>query len=147
MTDDTATDDQISFAAAIGFKALAKLGITRIEIEYDGCGDSGCIESLTAFGARKKRFAIPASKMLTVTLIETSYNAETNRRIVTPVRKKLPVRNAIEQWAYDVLEKHFPGWELDGGSHGIITIDVGKQTACLDHDLRIEETISHSVEV
>ena len=28
---------------------LKELGVTKVEVEYDGCGDSGCVESLTAY--------------------------------------------------------------------------------------------------
>ena len=39
----------------------------------------------------------------------------------------------IQQQAYDVLEQHCGGWEINEGSSGHITINVKERTALLHH--------------
>ena len=36
---------------AADYAALAALDIARVDVTYDGCGDSGCIDTVTAYGA------------------------------------------------------------------------------------------------
>ena len=42
--------------------------------------------------------------------------------------------------AYNVLEKHYAGWEINEGSQGHITIVVGERKAYLHHGTNREIT-------
>ena len=55
------------------------------------------------------------------------------------------MRDAIVHWCYELLEDHFPGWEIDGGSNGTIDIDVKKRRGQLEHEARYTEVNSDSV--
>ena len=54
------------------------------------------------------------------------------------------MRDAIVHWCYELLEDHFPGWEIDGGSNGTIAIDVKKRRGQLQHDARYTDTTSYT---
>lgn len=44
----------------------------------------------------------------------------------------------LEQVAYDILEDRYPGWEINEGSQGTITIHVPERKTVLHHGERIE---------
>lgn len=53
------------------------------------------------------------------------------------------ITNQIEKFAYDVLECYWPGWEINDGSSGRLTISVEDQQVVLDHGVRYMEVESH----
>lgn len=56
-----------------------------------------------------------------------------------------PVMQRLEDWAYDVLEQHFGGWEINEGSSGTITMDVVNQKATISHDENVIVTNNETV--
>lgn len=46
----------------------------------------------------------------------------------------------LESAAYDILSDHFGGWEINEGSHGHMTIDVGEQQVFIHHGNIVEST-------
>lgn len=77
-----------------------KHDVSRIEIEFDGYGDSG-----------------------TVTLAG-EHDPE--------------VTAATENYAYALLEQMFPGWEINEGSLGTITVDLDKSRVDVRFGARVE---------
>lgn len=138
----TATPSEITKAQLYG--KLAKLGITSVLIKYDGCGDSGCIESVSALGADNLEVKLP-ERSVAIDIVESKFDAKTHRFITVNARRTVPIYEAIENWCYDLLEQHFPGWEINEGSDGTIEIDVVKKTAMLLHDENVMRTNSHRV--
>lgn len=130
---------------AADYAALAALGIARIEIAYDGCGDSGCIEGVTAYDEAGQIIETMPDRLIAITVRDTVRNAVTNEYERRSIERQVSPREAIEHWCYDVLEDRFPGWEIDDGSSGTITIDVKKRRGRLAHDARYTEVISDSV--
>lgn len=125
---------------------LARHGIARVVIEYDGCGDSGCISGITLFDVDDKVMPTPKQqvKYMTVSRVycEKTKHYEPKRRSLTG-----PLREAIETWCYDLLEVHFPGWEIDDGSEGTIELNVPVKTGSWEHRTRYLETSSNALEV
>lgn len=130
---------------AADYAALAALGIARIEIVYDGCGDSGCIEAVTAYDDDGQIIETMPDRLIAITVRDTVRNAVTNEYERRSIERQVAPREAVEHWCYDILEDHFPGWEIDDGSSGTITIDVKKRRGRLEHDARYTEVISDSV--
>lgn len=127
------------------YAKLARLGIATVLISYDGCGDSGCIESLEARDRAGQMVQLP-DRPVTIELVDTKWNSskmETERFIV---RRKVLVEEAIKSWCYDLLELHFSGWEINEGAQGTIAIDIAKKTATLEHDQNVMTTTTHIVE-
>ena len=128
------------------YTKLARLGITSVIIGYDGCGDSGCIESIKALGVDNREVTLP-ERSVAIDIVESKFDSKTRRFIPVNTRRNVPVREAIENWCYDLLGEHFPGWEINEGSDGTIELDVVKKTATLQHDENVLCTNSHRVVV
>ncbi len=130
---------------AADYAALAALGIARIEITYDGSGDGGCIDTVTAYGAAGQIIGMLPEANVIIRVRDTVWNEAAQTYQTSFAERRVSVREAIVHWCYDILEDHFPGWEIDDGSSGTITIDVKKRRGRLEHDARYTEVISDSV--
>lgn len=82
----------------------------KIVIEYAGSNDEGSINDITA---------VPLPEG--VELADELYHE-------------------IEQAAYDLLEDHYGGWEINEGSHGEITVYPKDKRVLLHHGEIIEST-------
>lgn len=125
---------------------IARHGIWRVVIEYDGCGDSGCINHITLFDVDDKVMSMPEQQVKYTT--ESRVYCEKTKRH-KPKRKSCtgPLRDAIKMWCYDLLELHFPGWEIDDGSEGTIELNVPTKSGSWEHKTRYLETSSNALEV
>jgi hypothetical protein len=106
--------------------ALAQAGITSVEVTFDGYGDSGQIEDITA-KAGDSPVALPA---VSIEIAHIFWGSPDITRTVHPLK------DAIEQLAYDFLEQTHGGWENNDGAYGDITFDVAEQTITLDYNER-----------
>jgi len=118
---------------------LARHGITRVVIEYDGSSDSGCIGDITLFGIDDKIMPMPEAQV-EFTVETRTYNQTTSRFNPTRQLRTGPLREAIESWCYDLLELHFPGWEINDGADGTIELDVAMKTGGWEHNTHYTET-------
>lgn len=118
------------------FDALAAAGIVSVVVTFEGYGDSGQIESIDARDARGE-IALPEGE---IELASPTYGgAEVERRT-------LPIRDAIEQLAYDLLEELYAGWENNDGAYGEFALDVTERTITLDYNGRYTAVESYSHE-
>ena len=91
--------------------------IAQITIEYNGSGDEGCIEDVTAYDTNDKLLTLHAD-----------------------------LQHAAEEVAYDLLAVHCGGWEINEGSSGVITIDAKTLQGTIDHDWVVTEYDHHEFE-
>lgn len=112
------------------FKALTAAGITEVRVAFDGEGDSGQIESVTAM-ARAKDVTLPAKQ---VTIRQLS------RVGAKPVSTRESLPAAIETLCYDYLEETHGGWENNEGAFGEFHIDVAARTIELEFNARFVDT-------
>ena len=117
---------------------LQEAGIARVEIRFDGCGDSGAIEECVCLDAAGA--AIPCPD---VTLQE----GETHTADGAGSEQLPSLGQALEQLTYLALERHHPGWEINDGASGELVIDVAEATFVLDCSLRLTATDDHSTEL
>ena len=107
--------------------ALKEADIASVELNYDGMGDSGCLEAASFYSKDNKPTQTPECSVAIevfefgATLIE---------------RKSMPISDALETIAYDALEVHHPGWEINEGAYGILRIEVEEGTMTLCCSLR-----------
>lgn len=52
---------------------------------------------------------------------------------------------AVQELFYEVLEELHGGWELNEGSYGLFTWDVGTDGINLLHTMRLDETEEHDL--
>ena len=136
-----ATDQQIRQAASVAnkhalFKALHEARITLVTVTFDGEGDSGQINDITAW-ASTLECPIPE---ISVRL----HSAEPGRKVLTTSTQSL--RDAIETMCYDFLEHEQGGWENDDGAYGEFRFDVAALSIELEFSSRFTDvyTSNHS---
>ena len=78
------------------FEVLASAGIDTVIVEFDGCGDSGQIESVTALNAVNEEIALP---MTPIEMREVVFDD-----LTVAVSTQAP-SEVIEAMAYDFLEQ------------------------------------------
>ena len=117
---------------------LQEAGIARVEIRFDGCGDSGAVEECACLDAAGAAISCPD-----VTLLEGE--ADSVDRAGSEELQSLG--HALEQLTYLALERHHPGWEINDGACGQLVIDVAEATFVLDCSLRFIATDDHRAEL
>ena len=117
---------------------LREAGIARVEIRFDGCGDSGAVEECACLDAAGAGIPCPD-----VTLLE----GEADSVDRTGSREPQSLGQALGQLTYLALERHHPGWEINDGACGELVIDVAEATFVLDCSLRFIATDDHSTQL
>lgn len=108
------------------FDALAAANITQVLVEFDGAGDSGQIESVTAFRG-EAQIAFPST---TITLQQASWGSTELRS----TEEKLS--QAVETLCYDYLEETHGGWENNDGAFGEFSFSVEEREIELEFNGR-----------
>jgi len=112
------------------FDALSAFHITIVTVRFDGCGDSGQIEEVEA-EAGGSDIALPE---IAIEIARPLYDGSGTGRLT------LPLRDAIEQLAYDFLGQTHSGWPNDDGAFGEFAFDVAKRSITLAYNERYTET-------
>ncbi len=108
------------------FQELAANGFTRINVTFDGEGDSGQIDNLAGF-VGDVLTKIPDQ---TVNVQWASWDGKE----VTSQEQSF--HDAIERLCYDFLEQEHGGWENNDGAFGEFTLDVATKTVELEFNGR-----------
>ena len=109
------------------FALLASAGITLVTVTFDGCGDSGQIEDIASFRGNEPADLPEGDVELMVPPHDMG----------EPVAKALPVDEAIEQIAYDLLGQKHCGWDNNDGAYGEFSFHVAEGRIELDYNERI----------
>ena len=117
---------------------LQEVGIARVDIRFDGCGDSGAVEECACLDAAGAGIPCPE-----VSLMEGE--ADNVDRAGSEELQSLG--QALEQLTYLALERHHPGWEINDGAYGALMIEAAKANVILDCSLRFTATDDHSTEL
>ena len=108
------------------FNALTAAGITEVVVEFDGEGDQGQIEDITAQDA-SGIVALPDARIEILTPAHDGSGMDCTAETVG---------EAIETLCYAVLSQHHGGWEINDGSYGLFAFDTAKRTIELTHNER-----------
>lgn len=109
---------------------LRNAEIARVEIRFDGCGDSGAVEECVFSDA------VGASVPCPEVTIDCAGEGDDQS-----------LNSALEQLTYLALERHHPGWEINDGACGELVIDVAALSFVLDCQLRYTVTDDHSTDL
>jgi hypothetical protein len=115
------------------FAFLASANITRVTVRFDGEGDSGQIEDITAY-ADDAQVALPGGKVASLDLPYGQIEA---------VERWHSAELALETIAYDLLKEKHDGWENSDGAYGEFTFDVAAGTITLDYNERFMSSEQH----
>jgi hypothetical protein len=121
------TDIEIQHLKGVIVPALQTTGIARVEIRFDGCGDSGAVEECVCYNVAGAAVPCPA---------EAHHEAE-----------HPTLAGALKSLTYLALERHYPGWEINDGAYGALMIEAAKANVILDCSLRFTATDDHSTEL
>jgi len=133
---------QVKHNANLLFDTLQETRVASIEVTFDGCGDSGQIESITYEDHRGKELSEPK---LVVKGSFTGKHHEWDDKKKTFVEvggSEGKVREIVEQVCYDKLQASHGGWEINEGAYGIFIFDVLNRKVNLEYNERIEEVRS-----
>ena len=123
---------------------LRQEGISKIEVTFDGYGDSGQIESVAIFAKDKDVTGFAENKSVPdyVQHTGTSYSSGSHRKHSWKFNSNC--REAVEDFCYDILQTKHGGWEINGGSFGSFTFDMTDEglKIRLDMNERIEDCVS-----
>jgi hypothetical protein len=121
---------------AIVLDALAAAGITRVNVTFDGEGDSGQIDNIVAYKSDDV-MEIPET---TLTVQACNWDGTEARSNV------VSMTDAIERLCYDFLEQEYGGWENNDGAYGEFTLNVADRTVELEFNGRYTDiaTTTHS---
>lgn len=123
-------------------KALSDAGIANVVIRYDGAGDSGMFEDAEFFDDEKQ---VTLSKDVDVVLTEVPPYWITKAETEEPKTRTQTLSKAVADLAYDFVNNLNPGWEINDGAFGDVTIDVKQNKMLMVHNLRY--TDCHTSEI
>ena len=116
------------------FDALQGASVTTVTVTFDGYGDSGQIEEITAQQGDRV-VDLPTGQ---VSLWSAIWNADA---VSTTC---MEIEAAVEQLCYDLLRQSHPGWENNDGASGDFVFDVAARTITLDYAERYTATQSYN---
>jgi hypothetical protein len=124
-----AAELRVSTRAAL-FDALEAAGIASVTVSFDGEGDSGQIEDISAYSSSCSPMKIPAGKIAIPTPKQDgSGTEETKQRI----------REVIEELCYDLLTDDYACWQDNDGSFGEFEFNVARRTIGLTFNSRYSD--------
>lgn len=129
---------EIEHYKSVVIAPLAAAGIARIEVRFDGCGDSGAVEQIDCLDAQGVSLPLPDVSVGMPPLAVA--NEETQHR-------EASLAEALESLTYLALEQHHPGWENNDGACGELVIEVDKASFVLDCQVRYTAYADHSNDV
>ena len=107
--------------------------ITRIEANYDGCGDSGDLTlSFISETSRRSRGHDP-------TPITIRHNEKDMRRQLIDGPQPLTTAEDFDNFVDELWSLLPGGWEIDDGSFGDISVNVIERTIAVEHNERYTE--------
>lgn len=129
---------EIQHLKGIVIPPLRAAGVARVEVRFDGYGDSGAVEECACYDAANASVACPDAAVEPFRPEVSEGNAEVELQSLAA---------ALESLGYLALERHHPGWELNDGAYGQLVIDVAEASFTLDCSLRFTATDDHSTEL
>ena len=119
------------------FDGLSAAGITHVTVVFDGYGDSGQVESITAW-AGETAVDFPATEIAYAALTWDEPEIE---------MRQLPLEEVVEQLAYDFLSDTHGGWENNDGAYGEFCFDAAARSIHLEFNERFtsSELFTHEL--
>jgi Family of unknown function (DUF6878) len=108
--------------------ALKRFNIAKAVTVYDGEGDSGQIESITATTVDGKDASL-----------DVLFGSQDPQ---SPT-----LRDVLDDFAWACLEAYHDGFEINDGGYGDITIDVASGKVLIDHNDRFTDVTNTTTEV
>jgi hypothetical protein len=117
---------------------LKKNGVATVEIEWEGSGDSGWIESVVGLSADGKDVPFK-EEVVSIHKEEGGWNFSGGAAAFqsNTVLKTMTIKDAVKNMVCDWLYAHHAGWENNDGGNGKATFDVEEHSIILTHHTNI----------
>ena len=115
---------------AVILDSLKALGITRVTIEYNGCGDSGDVTDAGTEPADAVEHLKETA--VVVACINYDHGAPQDTRY-SRQDCSTSLREALDHFALDWASMQHPGWENNDGGRGEFTVFVNEGRFELEH--------------
>jgi DnaJ-class molecular chaperone len=126
--------------------AIKRLGIEKIEVTFDGCGDSGQIDEVNCITKDGGDVDLKTVKVGKVKFIRGyQHNSDGTMTPVTEIRES-NFEEVIEDICYNMLEKSHDGWEINEGSYGTFTFDFTTGKIHLEYKERVQSVETSNFE-
>jgi hypothetical protein len=121
-----ATSAKLNKAALV--EAIKPIGLTRIEVDFNGGGDSGQVDEVRYFIGKKEPEDLETIKRTLVqqAKINDSTNWSDDKKEWVTTTKSPTIEELVEQICYDLLSANHGGWEINEGSYGEFVFSFGK---------------------
>jgi hypothetical protein len=113
---------------------LRELGVASAQADYNGYGDSGQLETVELIGGGGDA----ARACVTVGRVEQRFEDGRWTRVVE--EREVALDEALKDLFYDALEMLAPGWEINDGSQGLVSLTVATGKIDLCHDWNVTQT-------
>lgn len=130
-------DKQIKYRDEI-FALLRENGVEAVDAYYDGQGDNGQIESITAI-CRDKQAVDLGGIQTSIQKTSRVWDSENGNWKEIPGADTKTLIEALDDIFYGALEEQQPGWEIDDGAFGNFIMDVAAQTITWEHNSRFTD--------
>jgi hypothetical protein len=119
------------------FDALVAAKITRIEVEFDGEGDSGGLTGTVAYDSDSVVGLPPTDVKMIIVETYGSGSEDGTRKL----------EDAIEILCFDYIGQEGHGsWENNEGPYGTFQFDVAERSVALSFHARVEEVVTSTYE-
>jgi len=142
QADQLKKSDRVKYHANLLFNTLAQTKVSSIEVSFEGCGDSGQIESVDYTDANGKGIdEAYLDKTIVKGSAKTIYHQwdEKKKMLVETKAREGNIREIVEEVCYDKLGSSHGGWEINAGSYGTFRFDVAGRKITLEYNERIED--------
>lgn len=120
------------------FALLRENGVEAVDAYYDGQGDNGQIESITAIG-RDKQIVDLGGIQTSIQKTSRVWDSENRSWKEIPSADTKTLMEALDDIFYGALEERQPGWEINDGAFGNFIMDVAAQTITWEHNSRFTD--------
>lgn len=126
-------------------EALRKIGVKKVVAEYNGSGDSGQFESITAYADEEIQAQVDLSGHK---LVATEKVGVAGGDGITETERvaERSLDSVVDDMVHDVLDHFFSGCFDNDGACGNITIDVVSGKIAVDHNWYVTETQNETAE-
>lgn len=143
MNDALTKEDEAN--KKLMFEVLKDLGVAGVEVEYDGCGDSGQINTVTYLNRKDEEIKEVKLRRLDAPVKLADYKVPgvlvyestiiKNDQWVKQYKKSdaTTLDGLVEDICWQLLSSQHGGWENNDGGEGKFTINVKNKKIHLEH--------------
>jgi hypothetical protein len=116
------------------FPPLKAAGIEQVHVSYSGCGDSGQLDDVCGVGVHEKGTPAPPVDIpavaVTIRLARMGWGESAGKID----EKTAPLKDAIEDLCWSLLDVEHGGWENNDGGQGVFTFFVNDDPPRIELD-------------